>query len=214
MWQIDIGPAHCILLVSIVIALIAVTLSNKKMSPTGLRRAIDEYEALADECNMLISGIGETIDKLRERCFTSESDEEQAVELVKRYQVAYNELLLCNDKIGLYLKKKNWKHYKKYRKRAEDILRLFKETHHSLEKITQNTLSKEEWDYEQRIRNAEQFYKDHRANEHKDYSQTHEKNSQQDTKHESFEDEKRNNGRSYSDYNYNQRTQESFDIFQ
>lgn len=166
--QIYISPAYCVLLVAVVTALAYVSLSNRKMSIGTLRKSIEEYECFTDRCNELISSISELVDRLQERCFDSDSDEEYAVALVKQYQSLYNDLFLCNEKIGLYLKKRNLKYYRKNKKQADMILHYFENIFSSLEELEHKSLTREEWEYKQRVRQAEKFYEEYMSKNRED----------------------------------------------
>lgn len=158
MWQPETSFAQYLLLLAMVIALTLVSLNNRKMSPSTVRRLANEYEGFADRCNLMIGAINDELDELGERCFLSEADKEKALELLNRYQTLHDELFDCNDKIGFYLQKRNYRQYNRYKKRAEAILRSFKETLHALEDLEAHTVSKEEWEYQQRVHQSEQFY--------------------------------------------------------
>ena len=73
----------------------------------------------------------------------------------------YQEIFLCNDRIGIALSKRKIKQYKKLKEQAYTILRRFQKVLDDLDDIARYTQSKDEWEYWQRVREAEDYYRKH-----------------------------------------------------
>lgn len=141
------------------VALLFVAATNNKVSPNTLRKLLYEYEDLTDDGNYYIKEISQKIDFLLDRHFVSRADEEQAIKLIETYQSLYNKIFEYSDQMGVALKKRKVKQFRKFQKQASEVLKQLQETLDSLCEVSKFTQSKVEWEYKERIRQAEEEHR-------------------------------------------------------